>query len=126
MARVTGIGGEFLRARDPIALAALYRVKLGNAVQEWNGTQSHFADDTSPREHAYAVWSLFPADTDHFGAATQQVMVNFRVDDLAALLASLRAAGCDVAEKTLDESCGHFGWVRDPEGNRVELWQPPA
>jgi predicted enzyme related to lactoylglutathione lyase len=126
MARVTGIGGVFFKARDPKALAQWYRERLGIAMQDWNGTQFHFADDTSPREHGYAVWALFPSDTPYFGGGSQAAMINFRVDDLDGLLASLRAAGCDVDPKVMDEGYGRFGWVTDPEGNRIELWQPAA
>ena len=85
-----------------------------------------FADDPTPRARGYTVWSLFPNDTTYFGAGVQTFMVNFRVDDLDALLASLRAAGCAVDEKTHVDEYGKFGWVTDPEGNRVELWEPPA
>ena len=126
MARITGIGGVFLKARDPKALASWYRDVLGLPVEEWNGAQLRFADDAGAPEHAYAVWALFPADTGYFGDGTQSTMVNFRVDDLDGLLASLRAAGCTVDPKVSDEGFGRFGWITDPEGNRVELWQPPA
>lgn len=126
MPRVTGIGGVFLRAHDREALSAWYRDRLGVPVQDWHGAMFHFADDLSPRAQGYAVWSLFPDDTTYFGAGVQTFMVNFRVDDLDALLASLRAAGCAVDEKTHVDENGKFGWVTDPEGNRVELWEPPA
>lgn len=126
MAGVTGIGGVFFRARDPEALAAWYRDRLGVPVQSWHGAQFHFADDRSPREHGYAVWAVFPAGTKHFGPGPQTFMVNFRVDDLDALLASLRAEGCEVSEKVNADENGRFGWAVDPEGNRIELWQPPG
>ena len=123
MARAIGIGGVFLKARDPKTLGAWYRDHLGLPVQEWNGAVLQFKDDPTPRDSGYAVWSLFPQDTKHFGPSGQSCMVNFRVDDVAALLDSLRTAGCAVDEKKEDEY-GIFGWVTDPEGNRVELWQP--
>ena len=126
MARVTGIGGVFLKARDREALSAWYRDRLGVPVQAWHGAMFMLAEDGAPRTQSYAVWSLFPADTKYFGAGAQTVMVNFCVDDLDALLASLRAAGCTVDEKTHADEYGKFGWVTDPEGNRVELWEPPA
>lgn len=124
MARALGIGGVFLKARDPKTLAAWYREHLGLPVQEWNGAVLQFADDPTPRESGYAVWSLFPETTQHFGPGPQTCMVNFRVDDLPALLAALRAAGCTVDEKSQEDDYGRFGWVTDPEGNRVELWEP--
>jgi predicted enzyme related to lactoylglutathione lyase len=126
MAGVTGIGGVFFRARDQEALAAWYRDRLGVPVQQWHGAQFYFADDRSPRESGYSVWAVFPQDTKHFGPGAQTFMVNFRVDDLDALLASLRAEGCEVSEKVQADETGKFGWVTDPEGNRVELWEPPT
>lgn len=126
MPRVTGIGGVFLKARDREALSAWYRERLGVPVQDWHGAMFQIADDASPSKQSYAVWSLFANDTTYFGAGTQTCMVNFCVDDLDALLVSLRAAGCAVDEKTHADEFGKFGWVTDPEGNRVELWEPPA
>ena len=124
MARVTGIGGVFLKARDRQALAAWYRDRLGMPVQEWHGAVLMFRDDPTPRDGGYSVWSLFAHDSDYFGPGAQTCMVNFRVDDLDALLASLRQAGCAVEEKVHEDDFGRFGWVTDPEGNRVELWEP--
>ena len=126
MARVTGIGGIFIKGHDRESLGAWYREHLGVPVQDWHGAQFFSRDDASPREQGYAVWSLFEADTDYFGPRPQPFMVNFRVDDLHALLAKLRAAGCVVDEKTHEDEFGRFGWVTDPEGNRVELWEPPT
>jgi predicted enzyme related to lactoylglutathione lyase len=126
MPGVTGIGGVFFRARDREALSAWYRDRLGVPVQDWCGAMFPFGEDRSPGGKGYAVWSLFPDDTTYFGPGGQTFMVNFRVDDLDALLASLRAAGCAVEEKTHADEFGKFGWVTDPEGNRVELWEPPA
>ena len=124
MARVTGIGGIFLKARNREALAAWYRDRLGIPVQDWHGAMFRFRDDPTPRDSGYAVWSLFSQDSDYFGPGAQTCMVNFRVDDLDALLGSLRAAGCAVEEARHEDEFGRFGWVTDPEGNRVELWEP--
>jgi predicted enzyme related to lactoylglutathione lyase len=121
MARAIGIGGIFLKARDPKTLGAWYRDHLGLPLEDWGGAVLQFKDDPTPRDKGYAVWSLFPESTKNFSGP---YMVNFRVDDLDALLAQLRAAGCAVDEKTSDDDYGRFGWVTDPEGNRVELWQP--
>jgi len=126
VARVTGIGGVFLKARDRAALGAWYRDQLGVPVQEWHGAQFLFRDDPTPHETGYSVWSLFEQGSGYFGPGAQTCMVNFRVDDLHALLAKLRAAGCTVDEKVDESEFGRFGWVTDPEGNRVELWQPPS
>jgi predicted enzyme related to lactoylglutathione lyase len=116
MERVLGIGGYFMRAADPAALAAWYRDCLGLDVDElglWS------------QEPGPTVFATFESGTDYFGSRTQQAMLNFRVRDLDAMLAQLRANGADVAAETQDMSgVGRFGWVTDPEGNRVELWQP--
>jgi predicted enzyme related to lactoylglutathione lyase len=105
-----------MRAVDPVVLGAWYRDCLGLDADE-NGLWHQAAGPT--------VFATFEPDTDYFGARAQQTMLNFRVRDLDAMLAQLRANGADVAEKTVDmEGVGRFGWVTDPEGNRVELWQP--
>ena len=116
MERVLGIGGYFLRADDPVALGAWYRDCLGLDADE-NGLWRQEAGPT--------VFATFESETDYFGSRAQQTMLNFRVRDLDAMLAQLRAKGADVADETQDmEGVGRFGWVTDPEGNRVELWQP--
>ena len=120
--RVTGIGGVFIRSRDPEALAAWYREHLGVPVAP-DGTYGVFpgGDDGS-----YSVWSTFPADTKHFGDGPSTCMINYRVSDLDAMLAQLRAAGVWVSDDVQDGEYGKFGWAADPEGTRFELWQPPA
>lgn len=116
MERVLGIGGYFLRSTDPVTLSAWYRDCLGLDADD-NGLWNQPAGPT--------VFATFEADTDYFGTRTQQTMLNFRVRDLDAILAQLRAKGADVAEEIQDmDGVGRFGWVTDPEGNRVELWQP--
>jgi len=129
MARVTGIGGIFLRARDPKALAAWYGEHLGIQINDWGGAQFLWSDEV-PATTGSTAWSLFPADTPYFGPGTaagpQGAMVNYRVDDLEALLAKLTAAGVAIDPKRESASYGHFAWITDPEGNRLELWQPLA
>jgi predicted enzyme related to lactoylglutathione lyase len=116
MERVTGIGGYFIRASDPKALGAWYRDCLGLDADE-NGLWQPEAGPT--------VFAAFESGTEYFGSGTQQTMLNFRVSDLDAMLAQLRAKGADVAGEPQDmEGVGRFGWVNDPEGNRIELWQP--
>ena len=117
MERVTGIGGVFLRARDPVALAAWYGEHLGLDIEEsWNGA-------IVPSAGGESVWSAFKADTTYFGRLEQQTMVNYRVEDLDAMVAQLRAAGIAVEEPQETEN-GRFTWAEDPEGNRFELYQP--
>ena len=124
--RVTGIGGVFFKARDPKALQEWYRVHLGFDISEWGGAVFHWQTPESPNPDGATAWSLFPETTKHFAPSTASFMINYRVDDLDGLLASLRAAGCAVDEKTHADDFGKFGWVMDPEGNRIELWEPPA
>jgi predicted enzyme related to lactoylglutathione lyase len=114
--RVVGIGGYFVRAVDPAALGAWYRDCLGLDADE----HGQWRQGTGP-----TVFATFESDTDYFGTDAQQTMINFRVHDLDAMLEQLRAKGADVVSETQDmEGIGRFGWVNDPEGNRVELWQP--
>ena len=119
MERVSGIGGVFMRAREPAVLAAWYAEHLGIEVEDWSGAVLRSSGGET------LVWALFPADTEYFGPRDRQAMVNYRVRDLDAMLAQLRAAGVEVEGPREDEN-GRFGWGADPEGNRFELWQPSA
>lgn len=123
MARVTGVGGVFLRARDPKALAAWYAENLGVTLTDYGGVNFAWSDEV-PKGTGMTVWSTFPADTKYFGPGEQAVMVNYRVDDLDGLLQKLGAAGAEIDPKRDDSEYGKFAWVVDPEGNRLELWQP--
>jgi predicted enzyme related to lactoylglutathione lyase len=116
MERVQGIGGYFVRAADPAALAAWYRDCLGLDADE-NGV---WQQDPGP-----TVFATFEAGTDYLGSPAQRSMLNFRVRDLDAMLGQLRANGADVAGDPQDMAgVGRFAWVTDPEGTRIELWQP--
>ncbi|RAJ40483.1 putative enzyme related to lactoylglutathione lyase [Kitasatospora sp. SolWspMP-SS2h] len=116
MERVLGIGGYFLRATDPAALTAWYRDVLGLPAD------GHGRWEQAPGP---TVFAAFESGTDYFGSPAQQVMLNVRVRDLDAMLAQLRAAGAAVAGEVQEmPGVGRFGWVTDPEGNRIELWQP--
>jgi predicted enzyme related to lactoylglutathione lyase len=126
MARVTGIGGIFLKARDPQALAAWYSRHLGVELSAGHFGKNFLWTDEVPATTGMTVWSLFPADSSYFGAGLQTAMVNYRVDDLDALLDQLRAADVVIDPKREDYDYGRFAWITDPEGNRVELWQPLA
>ena len=122
MARVTGIGGVFLKARDPKALAAWY-VKHLNLSPAPYGITFLWSDEV-PKTTGSTTWSTFPADTKYFGTGPQTAMINYRVDDLDALLAELQKDGVPIDPKRDDSSYGKFAWITDPEGNRLELWQP--
>lgn len=125
MTRVTGIGGIFFNAKDPATLRAWYKTHLGIDVQPWGGAAFAWADAAGNPMKGTTIWSINSGGSDQFAPGKASFMINYRVDDLAALLTALRADGCNVLDKTEDSEYGKFGWVLDPEGNKVELWQPP-
>jgi predicted enzyme related to lactoylglutathione lyase len=125
MKRVTGIGGVFFQAKNPATLHAWYKKHLGIDVQEWGGAMFTWTDDEGKPTNGTTVWSVGAAGSSQYAPSTAAFMINYRVADLAALLQALREEGCNVLEKTDDSEFGKFGWVMDPEGNKVELWQPP-
>lgn len=121
MEKVLGIGGVFFKARDPKALAAWYREHLGVPVE----AEQTYGSFSSIATGEQTVWSAFPLDTTYFGAGPAPFMFNYRVRNLDAMLAQLRAAGAQVDDKVEDYGeLGRFGWATDPEGNRFELWEP--
>ena len=126
MKRVTGIGGIFFKAKDAPALHAWYKRHLGIDVQDWGGASFTWADAEGKPVGGTTAWLINSADSKQFAPSTASFMVNYRVDDLDDLLDALREEGCNVLDKTDDSEYGKFGWVIDPEGNKVELWQPPA
>jgi len=120
MEKVTGIGGVFLKAKDPERLGAWYRDHLGIPLADGCADFS-WKNEQNPDQPGRTVWSLFPADTDYLGASP--FMINYRVANLDRMLAQLRAAGIPI-EKAQVYDYGRFAWITDPEGNRVELWEP--
>ena len=130
MKRVTGIGGVFFKSENPQKLYDWYEQHLGikrephgqGASFHWRELQA--AGSTEPGPEAETAWSIFPQTTKHFGPGKAGFMVNYRVDDLDALLAQLTAAGVSVNPHREDAPYGRFAWITDPEGNRIELWQP--
>ena len=125
MGRVTGIGGIFFQAKDPMMLRAWYKEHLGIDVQDWGGTAFSWVDEDGNPVGGTTIWSIASAESGDFAPSKSSFMINYRVDDLASLLQSLREEGCEVLERTEDSELGKFGWVMDPEGNKLELWQPP-
>lgn len=116
MERVTGIGGYFMRSTDPHALMQWYVENLG---------MTDFNTEVWRQEAGPTVFAPFASDTDYFGRMDQQTMINFRVRDLDAMLAQLRDTGASVDDEIqVMDGIGRFGWVTDPEGNRIELWEP--
>lgn len=125
MKRVTGIGGIFFKAQDPQALQAWYRRHLGIDVQDWGGAIFRWADAAGKAADGTTIWSIQSAGSETFASGTAPFVVNYRVADLHALLGTLREEGCNVLDKLDECEFGKFGWVIDPEGNRIELWEPP-
>ena len=119
MAKAIGVGGVFLKARDPKALAAWYAKNLGIDQTEEG---SLVFDSFNPP--GMTVFAHFPEGTNYFGEGSQQAMVNFRVDDLDKMLERLAAANVVIDPNRMEFSYGRFAWIQDPEGNRVELWDP--
>jgi predicted enzyme related to lactoylglutathione lyase len=125
MSRIVGVGGIFLKSKDPVALRAWYREHLGLEIEEWGGVAFQWNRPDGPGTSGVTTWSVMPETTKYFDPSPARFMVNFIVRDLDSLLAALRAEGCDVDAKTDESEFGKFGWVMDPEGHRVELWEPP-
>ncbi|HXI23608.1 MAG TPA: VOC family protein [Pyrinomonadaceae bacterium] len=125
MKKVTGIGGIFFKAKDPDKLREWYRQHLGIESESWGGFAFHWRDDPQTDGGATA-WSIFPDSSKYFAPSTQPFMINFRVANLQELVTALRADGVEVEANLEESEFGKFGWVMDPEGNRVELWEPPS
>ena len=125
MKRVVGLGGIFFKARDPETLGAWYRTHLGINVEAWGGTSFGIDDQQRTNPNAVTVWSIFKADSTYFAPSQSSFMINYRVEDVHALLAVLRSEDCNVVDKVEESEYGKFGWVFDPENNKIELWEPP-
>ena len=125
MKRVTGIGGIFFQAKDPVALRDWYRRHLGIDVQEWGGAAFSWSGTDGKPTAGTTIWNIGATGNEYYAPGTASFMVNYRVADVHALVAALRAEGCNVMEKVDESEYGKFGWVIDPEGNKVELWEPP-
>ena len=126
LAKVTGLGGVFLRSKNPKNLMAWYHDHLGiEPANDFDGSVFIWSTDDKPDRIGSSVLGIFAQDTDYFGSENPPFMINFRVDNLTALLNSLRESGQTVDDKVEDmEGIGKFGWVIDPEGRRIELWEP--
>jgi len=125
MKRFTGIGGIFFKSKEPVALRAWYKKHLGIEVQEWGGAAFTWTDEARNPANGTTIWTVGDAASDYYAPSKSSFMINYRAADLAALLQALRDEGCNVLDKTDDSQYGKFGWVVDPDGNKIELWQPP-
>jgi predicted enzyme related to lactoylglutathione lyase len=119
--RITGVGGIFFEAKDPKALAAWYRDVLGLKVEAWGGAM---IEPNAPGHPPVLVWRALPADTAYLAPSDRDFMVNYAVDDLDAFLARITAKGVEVLKRDDSDPSGRFAWILDPEGNKLELWQP--
>jgi predicted enzyme related to lactoylglutathione lyase len=127
MEKVTGIGGIFFKTDDVETTRRWYQEHLGiDSDPAWGGYAFQWREHDDPETVGATIWSPMPSTTPYFNPSQSRFMVNYRVRDLDAMLAQLRAAGAKVDEKVDESEFGKFGWVIDPDGNRIELWQPPA
>ena len=118
---VTGVGGIFFKAKDPKALAAWYRDVLGMPVEAWGGAALRY---DAPKHPAVLAWNAFPASTKYFAPSATGWMINYAVDDMDALVARLRSKSVTILKRDDNDPNGRFAWILDPEGNKVELWEP--
>lgn len=126
MKRVTGLGGLFFKAKDPTAMYEWYRKHLGiESATDGSGAMFHWRDAADPEKTGLTVWSIFPQGTKYFNPSTAPFMMNFRVENMDALLRALKEEGVTIDPKVDESEYGKFAWITDPEGNRIELWEPP-
>jgi predicted enzyme related to lactoylglutathione lyase len=123
MKRVTGLGGVFFKAADKKGMLEWYRAHLGIESAEY-GFSFLWRENDSPERVGYTVWSPFKRDTEYFEPSKKDFMLNFRVADLSALIPALKAEGVQVVGEIVEEENGKFAWIVDPEGNKIELWEP--
>jgi len=119
--RITGIGGIFFKARDPKALAAWYRDVLGMPLESWGGA---ILKSDAPGHPPMLVWNAFSQTTDYFAPSPREYMINYAVDDLDAFLARIAEKGVKPLKRDDSDPSGRFAWIIDPEGTKIELWQP--
>ena len=124
MKRVTGIGGIFIKAKDPQAMYAWYQKHLGMEHMPDLHSVDFPWKDAGTGEDAHTYWSLFKENTDYFDPSKSAVMINYRVADMDAVVSALQAEGIEILGRE-DHEYGRFAWIMDPEGNKIELWQPP-
>lgn len=121
--RITGLGGLFVRSPNPKALAAWYRDVLGIKLEKWGGALFPAATPGHPPE---SLWNAMPTNSDEIVPSKRDFMINFAVDNLDAYLKRLRAKKIPILSRQDDPHEGDFAWIIDPDGTKIELWQPPA
>ncbi len=125
MGKVTGLGGIFVKSKDTGKLKKWYGKHLGAPVDDYGATFK-FRDHADPAREGQTIWSPFKDDTQYFGPSKKEFMINFIVEDLDGLLKSLEKAGIKQVKKMEEYEYGRFAWIVDPEGTKIELWEPPA
>ena len=126
MARITGVGGVFFKSTgDHKQLAEWYRVNLGLELEPWGGAVLRWPDDTAG-DRGITVWHVAARTSEWFSPSASSFMINYRVDNMAELVAHLQANGVEILQGPESHENGTFAWVLDPDGNKVELWEPMA
>jgi predicted enzyme related to lactoylglutathione lyase len=126
MKRVTGIGGIFFKAEHPEQLYQWYEKHLGiKREPHGQGAMLRWREDENPERRGVTTWSIFNRQSKYFEPSNAPFMLNYRVDNMDALLEALRAEGIAIDPKREDGEYGRFAWITDPEGNKIELWEPP-
>lgn len=120
---ITGIGGIFVKSKDPAKLAAWYRDVLGVSIEKWGGALLRY---DAPGHPAVLVWNALPANSDYAAPSTREFMIDFAVDDLDAFVARLQSKGVNVLKRDDSDPSGRFAWILDPDGTKIELWQPKS
>lgn len=124
--RVIGLGGIFFKAKDPKKMYEWYEKHLGIKGKPDVGGMFPWRRADDPTDETVTIWSIFPEQTKYFHPSTAPFMINYQVEDIDAVLEALRAEGVTIDPKREDHEYGRFAWIMDPEGNRIELWEPPA
>lgn len=123
--RILGVGGVFIKSPDEAGLASWYREKLGMPGSPGEPSMLPWRSHENPEQEHRTVWSTFPQGSDYFDPSPAGFMINYIVDDLDALLTKLEQQGVKIDPKREEYPYGRFGWIFDPDGNKIELWEPP-
>lgn len=125
MSKVTGLGGIFFKSKSPKDLLAWYKQHLGLEPEDWGGQVFQWREKDNPETVGQTIFTPFKPETKKLEPSTESYMFNFRVDDLDGLMEKLRKNGVTIVDEVQDTEYGKFGWVMDPDGRKIELWQPP-
>ena len=124
MSKIKGIGGIFIKSKDPEKLKEWYSKNLGLEIQSWGGLSFNWNDPENSQNQDYTIWSVFKDDSGYFDPSKESFMINYVVDDLNGMLKKLKTNGVQQVGKLTEEQFGKFAWIMDPEGRKIELWEP--